>query len=103
MADKRAGAGASLLPKAILDLKEQEGAHSRAGTPEFVNVAAEVADTAAKLDPLEPEPDIPDDVAGRLGLRRLTHTPIAEVAETAAEVADSAAKLDQVGRHRESR
>jgi len=39
-------------------------------------------------------PDLPDDEAGRLGFRRLTATPIKEVAKTAAEVADTAQILD---------
>jgi hypothetical protein len=53
-----------------------------------------VADSAALLDKDEPEPDLSDTEAGKLGFRRLTHTPIPEVANTAAEVADSASMLD---------
>lgn len=82
--------------KAVLEHKERDATPQGSRTPEIANVAAEVADTAAMLDAPTPEPYIPDDVAGRLGIRRLTDTPIAEVARTAAEVADTAAKLDQV-------
>jgi hypothetical protein len=57
-------------------------------------VAAEVADSAAILDkPASPAP-IDDEEAGRIGERRLSMTPIPQVADTAAEVADSAALLD---------
>lgn len=59
-------------------------------------IAAEVADTAATLDQEASTPPIADEEAGRIGLRRLSHTPIPEVAGTAAEVADSAAILDRL-------
>lgn len=60
-------------------------------TPE---VAAEVADTAQELDREVPTPPISDEEAGRIGLRRLSNTPIPKVAQTAAEVAETAARLD---------
>lgn len=64
-------------------------------TPDIAQVAAEVADSAAKLDNGPPSPDIPDDEAGRIGYRRMSNTPIPEISETAVEVADVAAKLDR--------
>lgn len=67
----------------------------RSKTPDIALVAAEVADSAAKLDNGPPSPEIPDDEAGRIGYRRMSNTPIPEVSETAAEVADVAAKLDR--------
>lgn len=36
-----------------------------------------------------------DEEAGRIGYRRMSQTPIPQVAETAAEVADTAAILDK--------
>ena len=36
-----------------------------------------------------------DEEAGRIGYRRMSQTPIPEVAQTAAEVADVAAVLDK--------
>ena len=63
-------------------------------TPIFARTAAEVADSAALLNEEEPEDDMPDEEAGRIGFRRLSGTPISEVANTAAEVADSAQGLD---------
>ncbi|KAK0630599.1 hypothetical protein B0T17DRAFT_488716 [Bombardia bombarda] len=68
---------------------------SGASTPTYARTAAEVADSAALLNKEEPESQMPDDEAGRIGFRRLTATPISEVANTAAEVADSAKKLDR--------
>ncbi|TAQ83404.1 hypothetical protein B7494_g8271 [Chlorociboria aeruginascens] len=66
-------------------------------TPELANVAAEVADSVLEcgLDRSTPTPPISDEEAGRIGFRRMSATPIPEVAETAAEVSDSAAKLDR--------
>lgn len=58
-------------------------------------IASEVADSAAILDKEDPESLSPDDEAGRTGERRLSHTPIGQVANTAAEVADTAAFLDR--------
>ncbi|KAB5570647.1 hypothetical protein GE09DRAFT_1218069 [Coniochaeta sp. 2T2.1] len=69
-------------------------AGSGRGTPDFVRTAAEVADSAALLDPEDAEPDVSDGEAGRTGLRRLSQTPIQDVAATAAEVADTAEGLD---------
>lgn len=67
--------------------------HTR--TPELANVAAEVADSAAKLDEDVPTPPVSDEEAGRTGYRRISNTPIPEVAATAAEVADVAATIDK--------
>lgn len=67
---------------------------SGASTPSFVRTAAEVADSAALLDKEDPEPEIPDEEAGRIGYRRMSATPISDVANTAAEVADDACWLD---------
>ncbi|KAI1488127.1 hypothetical protein F5X96DRAFT_106474 [Biscogniauxia mediterranea] len=63
-------------------------------TLDFGTTAADVADSAKLLDPTTPEPTITDEEAGRVGVRRLSATPIDEVARTAAEVAEDAAKLD---------
>jgi len=63
-------------------------------TPDYANVAAEVADSAALLNEEEPETPVPDDLAGKIGYRRMSNTPIADVARTAAEVADTAKELD---------
>ncbi|KAE8454152.1 hypothetical protein EG329_005077 [Mollisiaceae sp. DMI_Dod_QoI] len=54
-------------------------------TPELADVAAEVAETAATLDREEPGPPISDEEAGRIGFRRMSSTPIPQVALTAAE------------------
>ncbi|KAI1458307.1 hypothetical protein F4805DRAFT_144981 [Annulohypoxylon moriforme] len=63
-------------------------------TPNIARTAAEVADTARIVDPGTPEPEISDAEAGRIGIRRLSSTPINEVAQTAMEVSKTAAKLD---------
>jgi hypothetical protein len=55
--------------------------------------AAEVADSAAIIDEEPATPPASDD--GRTGQRRMSMTPIPEVAATASEVADVAALLDQ--------
>lgn len=68
--------------------------NDRALTPDMANTAAEVAETAAELDPREPTPPISDEEAGRIGFRRMSNTPIPQVADTAAEVADAAKLLD---------
>ena len=62
---------------------------------ESANTAADVADAAALLDVEQPTPPISDAEAGRIGLRRLSQTPIADVAAVASEVSDSAALLDK--------
>lgn len=67
---------------------------SGASTPSFVKTAAEVADSAALLDKEDAEPEITDEEAGRTGFRRMSLTPIQDVAATAAEVADTAEGLD---------
>ncbi|RFU29690.1 hypothetical protein B7463_g6630, partial [Scytalidium lignicola] len=59
------------------------------------DVAAQVADSAVLLDKEASTPPVSDDVAGRTGLRRLSNTPIQDVARIAAEVAQSAASLDK--------
>lgn len=56
--------------------------------------AAEVADASAFLDVEQPTPPITDEEAGRIGFRRLSQTPIEDVAKVASEVSDSAALLD---------
>ncbi|TGO83210.1 hypothetical protein BPOR_0684g00040 [Botrytis porri] len=66
----------------------------QAGTPDLANVAAEVADSAELLDETPPTPPMSDTDAGKSGYRRLSYTPIPEVAATAAEVADTAAHID---------
>lgn len=68
--------------------------HSGTNTPDFVQTTLEVADTAAQIDPRTPDPVVSDEEAGRIGYRRLSSTPIAEVSATAAEVANVAADLD---------
>jgi hypothetical protein len=60
---------------------------SNAPTPELADIAAEVADSAATLDRDQPTPPISDEEAGRIGFRRMSSTPIPEVAKTAADVA----------------
>jgi hypothetical protein len=68
---------------------------SETGTPVYAKIAAEVADSAAMLD-REPSPaPVSDEEAGRTGERRMSSTPIPQVALTAAEVADVAAIFDQ--------
>jgi hypothetical protein len=74
--------------------RAQPSSSSGTSTPSFVRTAAEVADSAALLDGEEPEEDIPDEEAGRIGFRRMSTTPIPDVAATAAEVADTAQRLD---------
>jgi hypothetical protein len=64
-------------------------------TPELAETAAEVSESAAILDRDPPTPPISDEEAGRIGYRRMSSTPITQVAKTAAEVADIAATLDE--------
>ncbi|KAH8894807.1 hypothetical protein GQ53DRAFT_63173 [Thozetella sp. PMI_491] len=91
--------GESDLPKPVANAAKEALSRrepsSGASTPSFVNIAAEVADSAALLDQEEKEPELSDAEAGKIGLRRLSSTPIPEVARTAAEVADSAQALDE--------
>jgi hypothetical protein len=47
------------------------------------------------LDRDPPTPPISDEEAGRIGYRRMSSTPLSQVAKTAAEVADVAATLDE--------
>ncbi|KAI1762512.1 hypothetical protein GGR53DRAFT_468258 [Hypoxylon sp. FL1150] len=61
---------------------------------DIAEIAAEVADSACAIDPEAPEPEISDAEAGRIGMRRMSHTPISQVAQTAMEVAIVAATLD---------
>ncbi|KAL7627031.1 hypothetical protein AAE478_003807 [Parahypoxylon ruwenzoriense] len=70
------------------------GPSSGAQTPDIAETAAEVADSARIVDPETPEPDISDSEAGRIGIRRLSNTPIGQVADTSMEVAAVAATLD---------
>lgn len=67
---------------------------SATSTPEYARTAAEVADSAALVDPATPEPEVSDEVAGEVGYRQMTSTPPKEAANTAAEVADAAKILD---------
>ncbi|RAL63658.1 hypothetical protein DID88_003701 [Monilinia fructigena] len=78
-----------------LDAVPDQITTQKAATPELVNVAAEVADSAELLDEAPPTPPMSDKEAGEFGYRRLSHTPIPEVAEAAAEVADVAAQIDE--------
>lgn len=91
--------GASIPKSQLLTPEAIQTDHSvsaeRARTPELADTAAEVADSAAKLDHEEPTPPVSDDEAGRIGYRRMSNTPIPQVARVAAEVADVAATLDQ--------
>ncbi|RYP92688.1 hypothetical protein DL770_001201 [Monosporascus sp. CRB-9-2] len=86
-------APAEALDPRVAQLKASSS-HDGARTPDMANTAAEVADSAALLDREEPEPEISDEQAGEIGFRRLSQTPIEEVAQTAEEVALSAAQLD---------
>jgi hypothetical protein len=67
---------------------------SEDNTPLYANTAAEVADSAAIVDREDSPLPVSDEIAGRTGERRMSFTPISQVAATAADVADSAAKLD---------
>ncbi|KAM7197730.1 hypothetical protein V8F33_005454 [Rhypophila sp. PSN 637] len=83
-----------IMAKDIRSLSALSNSHSGADTPTLAMNAAEVADSAALLNEEEPEAEISDAEAGRIGFRRMSATPIIEVANTAAEVADSAQNLD---------
>ncbi|KAI2470411.1 hypothetical protein F4781DRAFT_421336 [Annulohypoxylon bovei var. microspora] len=63
-------------------------------TPNIAKTAAEVADSACIIDPGTPEQEVSDAEAGRIGIRRLSHTPISQVAQTAMEVSKTASTLD---------
>lgn len=82
------------LPKAVTEILNRSAPQSGASTPTMARNAAEVADSAAILDKEDSEPEMPDEEAGRQGFRRLSSTPITEVANTAAEVAGTAEVLD---------
>lgn len=77
-----------------LDPHAGSDAGSGASTPSFVKTTTEVADSAALLDNEDADPEVTDEEAGRTGFRRMSLTPIQDVAATAAEVADSAKGLD---------
>ncbi|KAI1772386.1 hypothetical protein F4818DRAFT_444211 [Hypoxylon cercidicola] len=77
----------------VTELKEPAPS-SGAQTPDLAKTAAEVADSAYAIDLQAPEPDISDAEAGRMGVRRMSNTPISQVAQTAMEVSDVAATLD---------
>lgn len=64
------------------------------GADDAASNAAEVADDAANLDREPPTPPLTDEEAGRIGYRRLSQTPIEDVAAVASEVSESAALLD---------
>lgn len=88
------------------EIQSRSHPHSGADTPTLAMNAAEVADSAALIDEEEPEAEMSDEEAGRIGFRRMSATPIIEVANTAAEVADSARELDntpEVRNHRWNR
>jgi hypothetical protein len=74
---------------------EPDSNRSGASTPSFARTAAEVADSAALVDQEPDEPAVSAEEAGQTGFRRMTATPINEVAGTAAEVADTAEALDK--------
>ncbi|KAK1996756.1 hypothetical protein LX36DRAFT_579835 [Colletotrichum falcatum] len=87
-------------PKAVDHLKDEER-QRLSSTPieKVADTAAEVADSAAKLDAEEDTtyPELPSKGVSQLKdeeRKRLSSTPIEKVADTAAEVADSAARLD---------
>lgn len=68
-------------------LKEAEKIdRSATSTPEYARTAAEVAESAALVDPPTPQPEAADAVAS---------DPPEEAANTAAEVADTAQALDK--------
>ncbi|KAI1384597.1 uncharacterized protein F4822DRAFT_367715 [Hypoxylon trugodes] len=77
-------------------INEIKGSSTNSGTrtPDFARTAAEVSDSARIIDPETPEAEMSDGEAGGLGTRRLSNTPISQVAETAMEVATIAATLD---------
>jgi hypothetical protein len=91
-------------PDAELSILEERRL-SHTPIPEVAATAAEVADSAAKIDREESleattdaETSTPPglhNIFAALEARRLSHTPIGEVADTAAEVADSAAEIDR--------
>ncbi|KUI59545.1 Midasin [Cytospora mali] len=82
------------LPR-VEALKQSEKVHqSGTSTPEYARTAAEVADSAALVDPATPEPEVSNEVAAEVGYRQMTSTPPQEAADTAAEVADTAKALD---------
>lgn len=64
-------------------------------TSDEAKTIQEVSESAALLDERAKTPDITDEEAGKIGLRRLSTTPIPVVASIAAEVAESAAILDE--------
>lgn len=70
---------------------DEDVAHDEADT------AAEVADSAAIIDEEPSSEPVSDEEAGRTGERRMSMTPIGQVADTASEVADSAALIDRDG------
>lgn len=74
--------------------QDRPAIHLEEGASQEAETIAEVFESAALLDEREKTPDIPDEEAGKIGFRRMSSTPIPEVASTAAEVADSAAILD---------
>lgn len=81
--------------KPLIEEIETSTTPSGTQTPNFLETADEVADSARIVDPETPEPEIADDEAGKIGLRRMSFTPINEVAETSMEVATVAAALDK--------
>lgn len=88
--------GQQLQPVPRVEALKQSDKLDRSGTstPEYARTAAEVADSAAWVDPATPEPEVSNEVAGEVGYRQMTSTPPQEAADTAAEVADAAEVLD---------
>lgn len=94
-------------PSATTGEKDAHALHSTDAEPDSVIInsehtassesetIAEVSESAALLDVRAVTPEISDKEAGEIGFRRISSTPIPEVAQTAAEVEDSAALLDQ--------
>ncbi|KAI0901491.1 hypothetical protein F4806DRAFT_2575 [Annulohypoxylon nitens] len=81
-------------PNPQVDSLKALSENSGSQTPNIAKTAAEVADTARIIDAGTPEPELSDAEAGRIGVRRLSNTPINEVAQTAMEVSQTAATLD---------
>lgn len=88
--------GQRVQPLPRVEALKLSGKADRSGTstPEYARTAAEVAESAAWIDPATPEPEVSDEVAGEVGYRQMTSTPPQEAADTAAEVADAAKSLD---------
>ncbi|KAI1402246.1 hypothetical protein F4819DRAFT_496183 [Hypoxylon fuscum] len=80
-------------PNPLINKLKGSAASSGTQTPDMAKTAAEVADSARIVYPRTPEPEVSDGEAGRIGFRRLSATPIDQVAQTAMDVATVAATL----------